>query len=280
MSRSAHYSKIEVLNDGACGVVWLCEDPSTHAHYALKQCHDDEEAAREINALQLLSHPRVIRLIDSFQSFPYTTLVLEFWGTDLQSLIHSSRLALPHIRRYTRELLEGLSYLHSIGWVHRDVKPSNILISEDNGVKLIDFGVCRRVDDKSGVALSCTWQYAPLDYLLGSGDCSPAFDIWGAGCVLAEMLLGRILFDGQGQLAIALSILKTLGTPTDETWPESRELEYCQNYVMPQFEATLPKVCAGIDAHARDLIEKMLCVSKGRRITAADALCHPFLTGE
>jgi serine/threonine protein kinase len=174
-----------------------------------------------------------------------------------------------------RQLLEALSYIHSAGWIHRDVKPSNILISESSDLKLIDFGVARRTDDTSSV-LGCTWQYAPLDYLLGSGGAAPAFDIWSAGCVLAEMLLGHVLFDGQGQLAIALSILKILGTPTEESWPESKDLDYCQNYVMPQFEGTFSTLFEEVDAQARDLLGKMLCVSQGRRITADDALQHQF----
>jgi serine/threonine protein kinase len=278
--RLARFQKSHVLNNGASGVVWLCKDQETNEDVALKECSDPDEVARETAALKALKHPRIIRLIDSLQAFPDSIIVLEYGGRDLHRIIRSGLLPRSLVRTYIRGILEGLEYVHAQGWVHRDVKPSNILVTDSNEIKLIDFGVCRRIEGDSDSPLGCTYQYVPLDYLLGSGAFSPAFDVWGTGCVFAEMLLGRMLFDGDGQLEIALAILRIMGTPTPETWPESQELQYCQTFVLPEYQPTYPALFEGIDPAALDLLLQMLRISQGRRISAHDALQHAFFAQE
>jgi serine/threonine protein kinase len=278
--RLARYQKSHVLNNGASGVVWMCKDQETNEDIALKECYDPDSVARETAALKALKHPRIIRLLDSFQAFPDSIIVLEFGGRDLHRLIQTGPVSRCLVRTYMRGLLEGLEYVHAQGWVHRDVKPSNILVTDSDEIKLIDFGVCRRIEGDSESPLGCTYQYVPLDYLLGSGAFSPAFDIWAAGCVFAEMLLGRMLFNGDGQLEIALAILRTMGTPTSEIWPESQELEYCQTFVLPEYQPTYPALFQGIDPPALDLLLQMLRISQGQRISAHDALRHPYFTEE
>ena len=102
----------------------------------------------EIHLLQSLNHPRIVRFIDSFEDLRRgkVYIALEYMcGGDLQHLIDSRALALGETRGVFRSLIEGLAYLHRLGIVHQDIKPSNLLINTIGAVKITDFGVAQCV---------------------------------------------------------------------------------------------------------------------------------------
>jgi serine/threonine protein kinase len=148
----------------------------------------------------------------------------------------------------------------------------NIVVSESREIRIIDFGVSHCVGSNSASPLGWTHEYAPLEYLLGSSAFSHAFDVWRDGCLLTEMLLRRVLFQGEPQLDVTLTILQTMGTPTEETWVENQQLEYCRNNVMPEHDPTYSASFAVFDPVAADLLLMMLCISQGARTSAHGAL--------
>ncbi|OHS97341.1 CMGC family protein kinase [Tritrichomonas foetus] len=274
------YQKLDILNDGAYGVVWLCKDIQTNKEVALKECQccDAKVNVREIQALAALDHPNIIKLVESFRLFPYDYIILEYGGEDLQSIMENNPGPLPPelVKKIMYSILDALRYIHMKGFVHRDIKPANILINEQNELKLIDFGLCRPMDGTPLSPLCCTYQYTPLDCLLGAPSYNHNFDVWSAGCIFAEMLTGEILFDGDSQLSIVIQILKVLGTPKEEDWPEMNTIPYCQNFNMPEYQATIDDILKNADPEAIDLIKKMLCISQSKRISAEEALKHPY----
>lgn len=274
----ARYEEIEVLNDGASGIVRLCEDKQTKQKVAVKWCMSRDEAEREGNALTVLKHPNIIGLIEMFHEFPYDIIVLEYGGSDLVEVLESSAtMSLDNIKTIMRGLLSALEYIHAKGYIHRDVKPANVLVSEDlSSVKLIDFGLCRPRDSEDTQQLGWTPPYAPLDTLLGQPYYDEKFDIWGAGCVMAQLFTRKMLFDGDGELGVALEILKILGTPSLDTWPESKDIDYCQTFRMPEYEGTFDSIMESVPPLAVDLMKRMLTVSQSGRISASDALKHEF----
>lgn len=277
----SRYEQIEIINDGAFGVVWLCEDKESKREVAMKRCENTPETAREVRALSNLKHPRIIELVDAVISFPYDYVILEYGGTDLRELIADDgvEFTCDMIKHYMKGLLEGLAYIHSQGYIHRDIKPANILITDDDSVKIIDFGLCRRSNDPDDKGpLGSTHQYAPLDWILGAPSYDEKFDIWSAGCVMAEMFTRSVLFDADGEVATALEILKILGTPRLEDWPESDNIEYCQNFVMPFYAGSFDTLMKDAPEDAVDLMKKMLEVSQSSRISAEEALRHPFFS--
>lgn len=132
-----------------------------------------------------------------------------------------------------KQLLEGVSYLHSHRILHRDLKPQNLLLDREGHIKLADFGLSRsfslptRTYTHEVVTL---WYRAP-ELLLGSRIYSTAIDIWSLGCILAEMILKKAFFPGDSEIDQLFKIFRVLGTPKEADWPGVSKLpDYKRNF--------------------------------------------------
>ncbi|KAH0785658.1 cyclin-dependent kinase 3 [Histomonas meleagridis] len=273
------YQKIRPINDGQYGIVWLCKNPKTSEEYAVKEIQMNDTVMKEVNALRSLDHPHIIKLIEAFAVFPYNYIVLEYGGDDLYDILEEQKrkpLPAPLVKSYMKQILEAVDYIHSKGIIHRDLKTSNILVNSKNEIKIIDFGVSRPIEGEKNSPVCCTYQYTPIDILFGSSEYSEKFDIWSVGCIFGELLTGDILFNGQSQLDVISKALKILGTPKEDDWPEMNQIEYFKNFVPPQYDSTLRNVIPNQPEEVYDLLQKMLNPSDSRRISAHDALLHPY----
>ena len=166
-------------------------------------------------------------------------LVLEYVPLSLyteirQNTLKKRTLPLEQIQRYIKHLMKGLEHIHSLGICHRDVKPQNMLIDAKMEIlKICDFGSSKRLTpDEPNISYICSRFYRAPEILFGSTNYTTAIgkfvtsimpmscylDIWSAGCVLAEMILGKPLYSGRNTLEQLHEIIKINGTPSNKDW--------------------------------------------------------------
>ncbi|KAF9210527.1 negative regulator of the PHO system [Podila verticillata] len=282
------YQSLEKIGEGTYATVFKGKNRSNGDAVALKEIRLDSEegapstAIREISLMKELRHPNIVRLHDVIHTENKLTLVFEYMDQDLKKYMdqHGNRGALGPIviKAFMYQLLKGVAFCHENRVLHRDLKPQNLLINRKGELKLGDFGLARAfgipVNTFSNEVVTL-WYRAP-DVLLGSKTYSTSIDIWSAGCIMAEMYLGKPLFAGSNNQDELMKIFKVMGTPTEDTWPGVSKLsEYRKDfpYYPPK---SLSSVVPMIDSFGMDLLMQMLIYQPQRRITAKDALNHVY----
>ncbi|KAF2834097.1 Pkinase-domain-containing protein [Patellaria atrata CBS 101060] len=255
---------------------------------ALKEIHLDSEegtpstAIREISLMKELEHDNIVKLYDVIHEHNKLLIVFEYMDKDLKKYMDSrgdrGQLDPVTIKSFVYQLLKGIAHCHNKRVLHRDLKPQNLLINNKGELKLGDFGLARAfgipVNTFSNEVVTL-WYRAP-DVLLGSRTYNTSIDIWSAGCIMAEMYSGRPLFPGTTNEDQLQKIFRLMGTPSERTWPNISQFpEYKPNfpvYATQDLRIILPQ----IDSLGLNLLSSMLQLRPEMRVSAADALKHPW----
>ncbi|HVB69927.1 MAG TPA: serine/threonine-protein kinase [Acidimicrobiales bacterium] len=218
-----HYRLTRLLGHGGMSDVFEAVDETTHQSVAVKVVRSsDPELARrfaqEVRALALMDHPGLVRLLDSGHSDTQAFLVMEMVeGTTLAQLLSQGSLSASRTATVGSQLAQGLAYAHLQGIVHRDVKPSNILLDASGDAKLSDFGIARLLDDATmtlaGTTLGTTAYMAPEQ--LEDHQVGVSADVWSLGVVLMECLAGRRVFEGTPSEVVARRLRGPVPLPGD-----------------------------------------------------------------
>jgi len=158
-----------------------------------------EKVKREINIHMEMAHVNVVKFLDSFEDNLFVHILLE--NCTQNSLLHvlqnRATITEPETRYYMKQILEGTMYIHQQGFLHRDLKLGNMLLSKDMIIKIGDFGLaCRIVDSKAGGACGTPNYIAPE--VLARSSHGVEADIWSCGCMMFAMLCGKPPFETQG----------------------------------------------------------------------------------
>lgn len=281
------YELLEKVGEGTYGVVYKARHLDTKEIVAIKKIrfqHEDEgipsTAVREVSLLRGLKHPNIVLLKEVVYRNENLNLVFEYLENDLKRVL--KRLDQPleshRVKSFMRQLMEGLAYCHKKRIMHRDLKPHNLLIDNNDRLQLADFGLARTfsLPIREYTHEVITLWYRSPEILLGQKIYSTPADIWSAGCIFAEMLLGSPFIPGDSEIDQIFKIFRLFGTPTEKEWPGVGQL--------PDFKATFPKfrrekvsdILLDCDPLEIDLVEKMLVLDPDRRPTAAEVLQHPY----
>lgn len=280
------YRDLEAIGMGAFGLVCSATDQLTGQKVAVKKIMKPFSSSvlakrtyRELKLLKHLRHENVISLSDIFIS-PLEDIyfVTELLGTDLHQLLQLRPLSTQFVKYFFYQIMRALKYVHSANVVHRDLKPSNILINENCDLKICDFGLARIKDPQMTGYVSTRYYRAP-EIMLSWQRYDIEVDIWSAGCILAEMILGKPLFPGQDHIHQFSIITELLGLPPDDVINaigSENTLRFVRS-LPPRPRVPFHEKFAGASADAIDVLEKMLVFDPRARITAPEILEHPYL---
>jgi len=292
------YKPGEIIGSGAYGIILSAIDTQNNNQVvAIKKLKsisdiiDLKRIAREILIMKYCQHENIIPLFDviihlnknkTLNKIADVYLVMEKMDSDLQKIIASKQeLSDEHYQFILYQILRALYFLHSANIIHRDFKPSNVLINEDCTVKLCDFGMSRGIKEENILLTEyvVTRYYRAPEVMLSSHHYTKKIDVWSVGCAFAELLSKKFLFPGENYIEQIKLIIEALGTQDD------KDLNFisnssAKNFVM-QFKGIpkkdFNKILKTNNPDAVDLVEKMLVFNPEKRYSIEECLNHPYL---
>lgn len=186
-------------------------------------------------------------------------------------------------QNYVYQLLNGLKNIHSKGIAHRDLKPENVLLSEQGCIKICDFGSSKRIDPQGrNTPYIVSRYYRAPELILCVTHYTTAIDIWAAGCILAELFTLQPIFKGKTEGDQLFAIFKIMGSLTPDETAEYTQRVPFEPELFKEFgnypRCNLREKFSMVKDYENfeDLLLKMLQYLPERRISAADAMNHPF----
>lgn len=289
---------MDIVGNGTFGIVCRAKDLTTGDLVAIKTVYQDEgHQNRELAIIRALDHPNIVRLLRYYYTVngageEFLSLVLEYMPSSLDKVLKDSerrKAPVPHetIRSCMREFIRSLVYLHGLGICHRDIKPHNVLVDTERGTsKLCDFGCSKRlIEGEPNIQYICARYYRAPEIVFSWAYYTCAIDMWSVGCVLAELFTGRPLFPGKNSVDQLARIVKVLGPPTPADLvamgqPARKATQSTAKVPLtaPQARRLLEDNLAalGLPVTAIDLLAEMLKYDPAQRVTAEQALRHPF----
>ena len=269
-TRLAQYRVLHKLGQGGMGWVLLAEDTKLHRKVALKVMRGrlaaDKESCerflREARAAAKLRHDNVVTIyqVEEDRGVPFFAMELLEGGTLQQRMEYPKPLSIGAAVRIAREIAQGLQVAHQNGVVHRDIKPANIWLESPRGrVKILDFGLAREMDAKSGLThageIVGTPHFMSPEQARGRVT-DPRTDLFSLGCILYRMTTGKLPFAGETLLATLTAIAVDTPTPVIQLNPQ------VPHALADLIERLLAKDPAARPASAGELIDELTVIER------------------
>jgi len=213
--------------------------------------------------------------------------VFEYMETDLHAVIRANILEDIHKQYIIYQLLKAMKFMHTGELLHRDMKPSNLLLNSECLMKVADFGLARSVESMSRDTVAnpvltdyvaTRWYRAP-EILLGSTKYTKGVDMWSVGCILGELLGGKPMFPGTSTMNQLDKIIEVTGRPPKDDI-EAIDSPFAATMLesLPQTQRKpLEAMYSTCSAEALNLLQRCLAFNPDKRITALEALEHPYV---
>jgi len=284
------YTELKPMRHVGHGLVCSARDENERDNVAIKKVERIFEhamfakrALREIRILRHLRHENVLDMRNVFfkgtrETFEDIYVVSDLMSADLGSILKSTQsLSDDHYKYLLYNVLRGLKYVHSAGVVHRDLKPRNILVNSNDDVKICDFGSARICAEGEACQMTeyvCTRWYRAPEVLCTWSMYGTAMDVWGAGCVLAEMFRRKPLFAGRHTQEQVEMIVDAVGAPSEEAL-RSMPNERCRRFIeaLPASRGeALEGLVPGASPEALEVLRDSLRFHPGQRPSAEQVL--------
>jgi len=260
------YKVGKTLGTGNFSVVKRCTNRETGVDYALKVIDKkmvegkEEMIETEVNILRRVHHKNVVALVEAFDTPDKLYLVMDLCtgGELFERIVAKGSYTEADASQLVKSILEAIQYLHEQDIVHRDLKPENLLFSdpsEEATIMITDFGLSKLVNDATNLTTACgTPGYVAPEVLRQKGY-GKAVDLWSVGVITYILLCGYPPFYDEDQASLFESIIRGKYEFHDDYWKD-------------------------ISESAKDLIRKLLTVDPNKRLTAIQALQHPWVSGK
>ncbi|XP_002741678.2 cyclin-dependent kinase 10-like [Saccoglossus kowalevskii] len=237
------FEKLNRIGEGTYGIVYRARDTQCHEIVALKKVRMEKESdglpissLREIHLLINLHHRNIVHLKEVVvgNHLDSIFLVMEYCEQDLASLLDNmiTPFTEAQVKCLTLQMFNGLRYLHDNFVIHRDLKVSNLLLTDKGCLKIADFGLARTygIPLKPMTPKVVTLWYRAPELLLGSKEQTTAIDMWASGCILGELLAHKPLMPGRSEIQQIDMTVELLGTPNDTIWPGFSKLPLLESF--------------------------------------------------
>ncbi|RQM26420.1 hypothetical protein B5M09_006008 [Aphanomyces astaci] len=303
-----NFRNLGIKNKGTEGTCYRCFQRSTGRVLAMKRARVFPKGEgvpyymlRELAVLQGIKHPHIasLEMISLAKDelhvfFPYVDKTLHEVINPTSDPSGGRVLPEPQVRRFLHQLLDAIAHCHRRGVLHRNLKPKHLLIdtkssdelgtttmTHDAELRISDFALVRAtgIPRRTYTMEVVTLWYRPPEILMGVRSYSPAVDIWSIGCIFAEMAQGKPLFTGISEIDQLFQIFSKLATPTAATWPSFTTLPNYRfefpNWTSRPWSRLFPT----LSDLGLDLLSKLLTYDPDERISAENALRHPYFAG-
>ncbi|XP_068145645.1 cyclin-dependent kinase 10 [Drosophila tropicalis] len=282
----SEFEKLNRVGEGSYGIVYRARDTRNNEIVALKKVRMDQEkdglpvsGLREIMILKQCRHENIVQLREVVvgKSLDSIFLVMDFCEQDLASVLDNmpQPFTESEVKCITLQVLRALKYMHARYIIHRDLKVSNLLMTDKGCIKVADFGLARLYCNppKPMTPQMVTLWYRAPELLLGSRTYTAAVDMWAFGCILGELLIGKPLLPGNSEIAQLDLIIELLGAPSKSIWPGFTELPALQNFTLSQQPYNnLKSKFQALRPAGRALLNLLFIYNPSTRATAVECL--------